>query len=128
MLPKNLLETLREYFKQYRPKTYLFEGQRKAQFSAISVQNIVKQAAQKAGITRPVTPHILRHSRFGYAPRAIRFATHLVEGGTDIRYVQELLGHSSIRTTEIYTHITDVAKTKIKSPFRYFMTTGSNLG
>lgn len=66
----------------------------------------MKQTAQKAGVTRPATPHILRRS----------FATHLVEGGTDIRYVQELLGYNSIGTTEIYTHITDVAKLRIKSP------------
>jgi len=106
MLSAKLLETLREYFKQYRPKVYLFGGQRKAQYSAKSVQNIVKQTAQKAKITRPVTPHILRHS----------FATHLIEDGTDIRYVQELLGHNSIRTTEIYTHVTDIAKSRIRSP------------
>lgn len=67
---------------------------------------IVKQAAALCQIKREVTPHILRHN----------FATHLLEAGTDIRYIQELLGHNNLRTTEIYTHITDVAKSQIKSP------------
>ena len=106
MLSDRLLTDLRNYFKEYEPKEYLFEGQKNAKYSTTSVQNIVKNAAKRAGIKKTVTPHILRHS----------FATHLVESGTDIRYVQELLGHNSIKTTELYTHITDVGKSKIKSP------------
>jgi len=109
MLAPALLKDLRNYFKAYQPKVYLFEGQSGGMYSEKSVQNIVKTAAAKAGITKQVTPHVLRHS----------FATHLLENGTDIRYIQQLLGHGSVKTTEIYTHITDVAKMKIKSPLDY---------
>lgn len=106
MLPKSVLPLLREYFRKYSPKVYLFEGANDEKYSARSVQQVVKQAAAKAKIQRLVTPHILRHS----------FATHLLENGTDIRYIQELLGHNSVMTTQIYTHITDLTIRKIQSP------------
>lgn len=106
MLSKVLLTDLKTYFKEYQPVKYLFEGQSNEQYSAKSVQNVVKFAAQRAGITRHVTPHTLRHS----------FATHLLENGTDIRFIQELLGHQSVKTTEIYTHIADISKSAIRSP------------
>lgn len=106
MLSVSLLQDLRNYFTIFRPKKYLFEGHNGGLYSARSVQNLVKDAAKKAGIIKKVTPHVLRHS----------FATHLLENGTDIRYIQELLGHQSIKTTEIYTHITDISKSNIKSP------------
>jgi len=99
---------LREYYKGYRPKVWLFEGQIPGeQYSEKSIQSVLKQALNKAGITKPVTLHWLRHS----------YATHLLESGTDLRYIQELLGHKSSKTTEIYTHVTEKSLHKIKSPF-----------
>jgi len=106
MLSESLLKDLRDYFMLYKPWEYLFEGQGGGMYSDKSVQNVVRDAARKAGIKKKVTPHTLRHS----------FATHLLEAGTDIRYIQQLLGHQSIKTTEVYTHITDVSKSNIKSP------------
>lgn len=106
MLSSSLLSDLREYYLKEKPLCFLFEGQSGGEYSARSIQAVVKKMAEKANINKPVSPHILRHS----------FATHLIENGTDIRFVQELLGHNSIKTTEIYTHITDVSKSKIKSP------------
>ena len=106
MLSEALLEELRTYFIKHKPAEFLFEGQSGGMYSSKSVQVIVKNAASKAGIKRQVTPHTLRHS----------FAIHLLESGTDIRFIQQLLGHESIKTTEKYTHITDISKSKIKSP------------
>lgn len=106
MLSEHFLICLRQYYIQYKPSYYLFEGQNSIQYSGRSIQQIVKESAIKSGINKIVSPHVLRHS----------FATHLLEAGTDIRYIQELLGHNHLKTTQIYTHISDVAKNKIKSP------------
>ena len=107
-LSLKILELLREYYKLYKPTTFLFEGQIKGQpYDARSLQLILKQALQKTGITKPVTLHWLRHS----------YATHLLESGTDLRYIQELLGHNSSKTTEIYTHVSTKSLQQIKSPF-----------
>ena len=95
-LPQRLLEPLRDYYRAHRPLTWLFEGQTVGEpYSARSLQKVVKQAAVRAKITRPVTAHMLRHS----------YARHLLEAGTDLRHIQEILGHASIKTTERYTHV-----------------------
>jgi integrase/recombinase XerD len=107
-LSSKVLELLREYYKTANPQTWIFEGQVKGQmYDERSLQNVLKQCLKKAKITKPVTLHWLRHS----------YATHLLESGTDLRYIQELLGHSSSRTTEIYTHVSNKELQKIISPF-----------
>lgn len=106
LLSHKALDLLREYFKEYQPKEYLFEGQRGGPYSARSTQQVLTNACIKAQIKKEVSIHSLRHS----------FATHMLEHGTDIRYIQALLGHKSSKTTEIYTHITTKGMDKIKSP------------
>ena len=105
-LSKNILSTLRKYFKEMKPDKWLFEGSRKGPYSPQSVERVVKNAAERAGIRKNVYPHILRHS----------FATHYLEQGTDLRYIQEWLGHSSSKTTEIYTHVTNTDMNRFKNP------------
>ena len=107
-LSPKILEMLREYYIIFKPTKYLFEGQIKGQpYDDRSLQQVLKQALKKTGITKPVTLHWLRHS----------YATHLLESGTDLRYIQELLGHTSSKTTEIYTHVSTKSIQQIKSPF-----------
>ncbi|GBE27445.1 tyrosine recombinase XerD [bacterium BMS3Bbin03] len=110
LLSDNLLQLLRQYYKEYRPKKYLFEGPNGGKYSASSVTKILKKSTVKAGFKKTVTPHMLRHS----------FATHLLEQGIDLRYIQELLGHESSKTTEIYTHVSKKAIDKIKNPMDEF--------
>jgi site-specific recombinase XerD len=110
LLGQTILKLLREYFLQYRPKKYLFEGQKGGKYSAVSLTKVVVGAGEAAKANIKVTPHILRHS----------FATHLLEAGTDIRHIQTLLGHSSTKTTgrhsgEIYTHVVTNHLKKIKN-------------
>lgn len=106
LLSVRFLEVLREYFTFYKPKEWLFEGATGGQYSVGSIQAIMKDSTRKGGIKKKVSIHTLRHS----------FATHLLENGTDLRYIQSLLGHSSSKTTEIYTHITTKGFDQIKSP------------
>ncbi|MCU0320441.1 MAG: tyrosine-type recombinase/integrase [Flavobacteriales bacterium] len=106
LLSTKLLHMLDAYLSEYRPKQHLFEGQTGGRYSEASVQAVFHAAKEKAGIAKPATVHTLRHS----------FATHLLEKGTDLRYIQTLLGHSSSKTTEIYTHVSTKALGKIRSP------------
>ena len=97
---------LRDYRSIFQPVHWLFEGQDGGQYSDRSVQAIFTAAKERSGINPLATVHTLRHS----------FATHLLEKGVDLRYIQDLLGHESSKTTEIYTHITKKSWDKIKSP------------
>ncbi|OQA36940.1 MAG: Tyrosine recombinase XerD [Parcubacteria group bacterium ADurb.Bin326] len=106
VLPESLKDILSRQQKLKLPDDFLFTNPRGKHLSEASVQKIVAKAAREAGINRVVSLHALRHS----------FATHLLENGTDVRYVQELLGHANIRTTQIYTHVTNPALRNIKSP------------
>ncbi len=105
-LPETVLVQLRDYYLEYKPKKFLFEGQYGNQYAVRSVQQVFKNAMKNVKINKKIGVHSLRHS----------YATHLIEQGTDIRFVQELLGHKNIKTTMIYTQLTDQTKRKIKSP------------
>ena len=110
-LSDKVLEMMRAYYKGHRPKVWLFEGAKAGErYSETSLQSVFKQACKRAGVNEKATLHWLRHS----------YATHLLEQGTDLRYIQELLGHKSSRTTEIYTHVSRRALERIRSPFDDF--------
>lgn len=107
VLSRKLLEVLRRYFRQYRPESWLFYGQTPQQpLDERTVQRMVRRLSGKAGLRQGVTTHTLRHS----------FATHLLEHGTELPYIQELLGHRSFRTTLLYTRVSPRALNKVISP------------
>jgi len=108
LLSEKLLPILRNYIKECKPKPkeLLFEGPNGSHYSETSIHKILEKACKDAKIIKVVTTRTLRHS----------FATHLHEAGVDIKYIKELLGHSSLKTTEIYTHLTFKAMGEIKSP------------
>jgi len=106
MLSEKLLIMLRAYFKEYKPKKWMFEGYRGEQYSMRSISHLMQNCKQKAGVTKKGGIHALRHS----------FATHLLEGGIDLISIKELLGHNSLRTTMQYTHVSTRQLSKIQSP------------
>ncbi len=105
-LANGTLKVLRQYYKGHNLTEWLFTGQKGGQYSAESIEKVVKQAAYKAGIKKNVYPHMLRHS----------FATHHLEQGTDLRYIQEWLGHHSSKTTERYTHVSQTDFRRFRNP------------
>ena len=110
MLAESLLPRLRDYYRAYRPKVWLFSSASGDKpLDTRTAQRVFKAAKKKAGIRKPATFHSLRHS----------FATHLLEAGADLGYIQALLGHASIRTTEKYTKVTTTGATSIRSPLDY---------
>ena len=104
-LPASVLQDLRKYYRQYKPLDYFFEGQFGGHYSIRSVQAVFKAAMKKAKIKKQIGIHGLRHS----------YATHLLEAGTDISFIQKLLGHNNIKTTQIYTHVSQKSISKVKS-------------
>jgi site-specific recombinase XerD len=113
LLAEHLKPLLYQYMKDYRPNYWLFEGPNRAQYSASSVNKIIKTMSKKAHLQQNISAHMLRHS----------FATHLLEQGLDLRYIKQLLGHGSSKTTEIYTHVSSKALANIKSPLDTFLNT-----
>ena len=105
-LSETVLQLLRQYYVAYKPKKYVFEGQNGLQYNERSLSLVLKKGCELAGIKKSVNLHMLRHS----------YATHLLESGTDLRYIQTLLGHKSSKTTEIYTHVSQRSINKIVSP------------
>lgn len=111
LLAKNLEPLVARYLADYKPRRWLFEGERGEQYSVSSLQQIFKRALKKSGVKKEAHLHTLRHS----------FATHLLESGASTRYIQVLLGHESSKTTEIYTQVTSFSLSKIQSPLDRLM-------
>lgn len=105
-LSPDLIPLLEDYWKEYKPKEFILNGQFSNQYSERSVNEVIKQLAEKSGIKKRVYTHLIRHC----------YATHLVESGTDINIIQRLLGHSNVKTTAIYTHISHNLISKVNNP------------
>lgn len=105
-LPQSILEEMNLYISDYQPNEFLFEGQYGGAYAKRSAQGVFKEAMRKAKINKPIGIHGLRHS----------YATHLLELGTDISLIQKLLGHNSLKTTLLYTHVSDKSLAKVQSP------------
>ncbi len=114
LLSQENLVLLRKYFRHYQPHEYLFEGPHSRPYSKSSINRVIHRASKKAGIRKKVSAHTLRHS----------FATHLLEMGTDIRAIQVLLGHTSLKTTEVYLHVAATRFKGITSPLDMLHKTG----
>lgn len=106
MLSPSVIPLLEDYWREYRTKDYILAGQKSEQYTSRSVLEVVKQLANKAGINKRVYTHLMRHNCF----------THMVEAGTDLHFVQKLAGHNDIKTTLLYTHISDSLVSKLNSP------------
>jgi site-specific recombinase XerD len=109
LLSKQLMPVLKAYLKTYHSSYWLFEGQEHGQYANRSVQAILRQSVKASGINPYCTVHTLRHT----------FATHLLENGTDLRYLQQLARHAPPKTTEVYTHLTKRGEEKLKSPLDF---------
>ena len=114
LLAHQTLEILRDYYRLCHPLEYLFESFRAGvAYSATSVQNVVQRSVQRAGVTKHIHTHSLRHT----------FATHLLEQGANLKVIQKLLGHASLRSTMIYLHLARTDYNDVKSPFDHTMET-----
>lgn len=109
-LPQQMVNLLKKYLYAYKPSHFVFEGQKGGHYTDVSARQVIKRSLLRAGIKKNITLHTLRHSH----------ATHLLENGTDLRFIQELLGHNSPKTTMIYTHVCTTSLDKIKNPFDDF--------
>lgn len=107
LLAENTLVLLRHYYREYHPKHWLFENRSGNALSCRSIQKIVHDTGKFAGLTKRVTPHLLRHA----------FATHLLEGGAQLQVIQTLLGHADVKTTTLYTHVSAKFAAEVTSPF-----------
>ena len=109
-IAEQMIHLLKRYLASYTPGLFVFEGQNGGKYTDVSARQVFKRSLEKAGIKKTITLHTLRHSH----------ATHLLENGTDLRFIQELLGHNSPKTTMIYTHVSTTSLDKIKNPFNDF--------